>query len=89
MWLAELDIDAKGEGPKLVSKLTTRVFRFFLPASICRGHHDQLLVPLGIKQLPHPLQHLVGERNWESQLQGVATEIVIPLCLLVRVQATN
>lgn len=89
MRLAELDVDAKGEGPELVSKSASRMFRSFLPASICRGHHNKFLLPLGIEQLPDPLQHFIGERYWERQFQGVAAEIVIPLCFLVRVQATN
>lgn len=67
----------------------TQESRLCLPASICRGHHDELLLPLGIKQFPDPLQHLVGERNGECELQRVAAQVVIPLCLLVRVQATN
>lgn len=87
--LAELDVDAKSRGPGLVFKSTSRAFRSFLPASVCRRHHNQFLIPLGVEQLPHPLQHLVGEGNWESQLQGISTEIVIPLCLLIRVQTAN
>lgn len=54
MWLAELDVDARGEGLELALNSNSRNSRN-LPASICRGHHDQLLVPLGIKQLPHPI----------------------------------
>lgn len=49
VWLAELDVDAKGEGPELVFKLVSRIVRSFLPASICRCHHNEFLLPLGIE----------------------------------------
>lgn len=65
MRLAELDVDAEGEGPELALKLASRTFSSFLPASICRGHHNKFLIPLGIKQLPDPLEHFIGERHWE------------------------
>lgn len=51
------------------------------PAPVRRSHVDQVFGILCVKQLAHPLQHVVGHGHGEGQLHGVTVQAVIPLGL--------
>lgn len=52
------------------------------PTSVCRSHIDQMLSILRIKQLAHPLQHIISLCHGERQLHGIPMKPIVPLGLL-------
>ena len=54
-----------------------------------RRRHDNALLQLGVKQLSHALEHGVGHGHGKRQLERVPGQAVLPLGLLVRVQAAD
>lgn len=44
---------------------------------------------LGVKRVTHALEHLVRHDDGEGELEGVPVEAVLPLGLLVRVEAAD
>ncbi len=57
-------------------------------APIRCGHPNELLRFL-VKELPHPLEHLIGARHGKRKLERVASQTIVPLRFLVWVEPAD
>lgn len=73
----------------LAQKVKIGLAKFDVDAAPVRGRHPDELLLLVVKELPYTLQHLIGTRDGKRELQGVAAQTIVPLGLLVGVEAAD
>lgn len=73
----------------LPQKVKVGLAKLDVDAAAVRRRHDDALLELGVEELARALEQLVGHGDGHGQLQGQAAHAVLPLRLLVRVEAAD